>query len=328
VIPQATINILLFGDDMGVSQLLRHVPQKHVKGIVAAKNRPQYHESLRNMAFDINVPFFIQPMQKDKESPKFLEWVSDQNPDLIWVNSYSMIVREEILTIPRLGGINIHGALLPQYRGCNPWQWAILNEESEIGVTLHEMSSGIDEGNIINQKSVQLFFEDTWKSVQDRVGIATDRLIIENLPSILSGKWKSIPQNEDHAKYYRRRTPEDGLFKWEQSVRAIYNLIRALVSPHPGAFYFNKNMEKVVLDQFMTPAEIVMLKYSDVGGGLCRVILCVSVHFVERTVHYSINGLLIGIFPSGTHRIGQYLRLIMNPGLNQCLLCIPICSCL
>lgn len=260
------IRILLFGDDIGVPRLLRHIPLENVCGIVGAAIRPQYHTSLRQLAEKKDIPFCVQPLPADNGYLQFKEWVYERKPDLIWVSSYSMIVREDILVIPRWGGINIHGALLPQYRGCNPTQWAILNEENAAGVTIHEMAAGIDEGSIIDQIRVPLFFEDTWQSAQQRIVKAMEQLISRNLPSILAGKWKALPQEENRARYCRRRTPDDGLFNWGQSVVEIYNLIRALVKPLPGAFYIDENDESVVIAEFLTPAEVTGLKYSAIGG--------------------------------------------------------------
>lgn len=119
--------VLLFGDIPGVPQLLRHISPQYVVGIVCAEIRPQYHAALSEVAQSHQLPLLIQPKVNSPDYAAFKESVNQLAPDLILVNSYSMIVREEILAIPRLGGINIHGALLPQYRGCNPIQWSILN---------------------------------------------------------------------------------------------------------------------------------------------------------------------------------------------------------
>lgn len=262
----AVIRILLFGDNPGVPCLLKHIPRQHVAGIVAAANRPQYHQPLLELATEINVPFCIQPLPNDPGYSAFRQWVIEQSPDLIWVNSYSMIVRADILSVPHLGGINIHGALLPQYRGCNPTQWAILNNEIETGVTLHEMSVGIDEGHIIAQKTVPLYFEDTWATAHRRIAHATHKLIAENMPSILAQSWQGKAQEEDKAHYHRRRKPEDGLFRWDQPVVEIHNLIRALVAPLPGAFYVNDNGDTVSIREYLSPTKITQLKYSSVGG--------------------------------------------------------------
>lgn len=114
------MRILLFGDNLGIPQLLRHIESSHVVGIVGAAIRPQYLEQLQQLARSLHVPFIVQPQINSAEYQHFKDDVQKIRPDIIWVNSYSMIVRPDILAIPTLGGINIHGALLPQYRGCNP----------------------------------------------------------------------------------------------------------------------------------------------------------------------------------------------------------------
>lgn len=188
-------------------------------------------------------------------------------PDLILVNSYSMIVREDVLALARFGGINIHGALLPRYRGCNPTQWAILNGETLTGVTMHEMSAGLDEGAIIDQREVPLFFEDTWQAVYARISHATDDLITANLESLLAGTWQARQQDVVEANYCRRRTPEDGRFSRNEPVIAIYNKIRALLPPLPPAFYVDAAGARVAIEQQLTPWGVTALKYGSVGGG-------------------------------------------------------------
>jgi methionyl-tRNA formyltransferase len=260
------MKIVLFGDDWGVPRLLAHVPREYVAGVVAAANRPHYHDALRGICAAMQVEFCIQPLPSSSDYAAFRRWIEDRAPDLVFVNSYSMIVREDILAIARLGGINIHGALLPEYRGCNPIQWAILNGETQTGVTLHEMSQRIDEGRIIDRQILPLHFEDTWRSVLDRIGDASGALIENNLAAILSGSWKAEPQQAGLARYHRRRTPDDGLFSWSEPVLHIYNLIRALVAPLPGAFYFDEQGRKMCISEYRTPAEVTQLKYGAAGG--------------------------------------------------------------
>lgn len=259
--------ILVFGDIPGVPQLLRHFPPQHVVGIVCAAIRPQYHAALTEIAQSHHLPLLIQPKVNSLDYADFKESVKQLAPDLILVNSYSMIVREDILAIPRLGGINIHGALLPRYRGCNPTQWSILNGESLTGVTIHEMSVGLDEGRIIDQRAVPIFFEDSWRSVSARTTLATDDLIVANLDALLAGKWQARPQNDAEAKYCRRRTPDDGLFDWSEPVIAIYNKIRALLPPLSPAFYLDASGTQVPMLQQLTTWELAALKYGLVGGG-------------------------------------------------------------
>jgi methionyl-tRNA formyltransferase len=231
--------------------------------MVAASNRPQYHDALRALAASNALAFSVQPPWRSAAYAGFVEWVRERAPDLIWVNSYSLIVRPDVLSIPRLGGINVHGGLLPQYRGSNPLQWAILNGETTTGVTIHEMTDGIDEGPILARREVALRFEDTWRNAQTRIAGATDRLLAEIAPDIVAGRWQSRPQDESLARSCPRRTPEDGVFRLDEPVRHIYNLIRALVAPHPGAFHLVSNGTKVVIDHYLTPAEVAQLKYGD-----------------------------------------------------------------
>ena len=257
--------ILLFGDIPGVPQLLCHVPDKHVAGIVGAEIRPQYHAELRELAIARNVPFIIQPKWQSSEYPEFKEHIFALKVDLIWVNSYSMIVRDDILGIARLGGINIHGAMLPRNRGCNPIQWAIINGDLQTGVTLHEMTNGIDAGPIIAQRKVPLHFEDTWINVRDRLSAATNDLIAENLDSVLAGKWLSVPQADQDATVGKRRTPADGAFDWSEPVVDIYNKIRALLPPLPSAFYEDAEQQRIEMPRYQTIWQVAAQKFSNIG---------------------------------------------------------------
>ena len=260
------MRILLFGDISGVAQLLRHLPSEHVIGVVGAGIRPQYHEPLSSIATQLNVPFITQPKRLSGAYGEFQGQVAALRPDLIWVNSYSMVVHEDILSLARLGGINIHGALLPRYRGCHPIQWAIINGETETGVTLHRMTAGLDEGPIIDQQRIPLLFEDTWKTARDRIEAAGDELIAANLPAVLMGKFTAKVQDEESASYGHRRTPDDGLFDWKQPVINIYNKVRALLPPLPPAFFVDADGCRVCLDRYHTPAQVAALKYGPAGG--------------------------------------------------------------
>lgn len=255
------MNILIFGDNTGIPQLLRHIPTENLVGIVCASIRPEYHNELLETAKSQGLPLLIQPLVTSPDYQMFGQMIGQLMPELIFVNSYSMIIRENILAIPRFGGINIHGALLPKYRGCNPTQWSILNGETSTGTTLHEMTGGIDEGAIIAQKEVPIYFKDTWKSVNERIGTATDLLITENINSILSGNWQSNQQDDMEATYFGRRTPEDGIFSWSEPIIEIYNKLRALLPPLPAAFYVDTNGSKVRIQEHLTPWEITSLKY-------------------------------------------------------------------
>jgi hypothetical protein len=159
------------------------------------------------------------------------------------------------------GGINVHGGLLPQYRGANPTQWAIIRGEQQTGVTMHILADEIDAGPIIAQRLVPILLQDTWCDVHARIAEATEGLLAEQLPSVLAEKSSAVPQEEARAHTFPRRKPEDGRIDMADRVIDIYNLIRALVHPHPGAFY-DTDRGRVVLDRYRTIAEVVALKYS------------------------------------------------------------------
>lgn len=255
------MQILIFGDSIGIPQSLRWIPSENVCGLVVASIRPQYHSDIISIAKDMKIPFLIQPLPSSHQYELFKKSISSLEPDLIWVNSYSMILHEDLLTLSKSGGINIHGALLPQYRGCNPTEWAIINGEHETGATMHEISPGIDEGDIIAQYKVPLYCSDTWRSATDRVYQVTELLIQENIKSILDNSWSSMPQEASNAKYHRRRFFEDGAFEWSQPIYKIYNIVRALVAPHPGASFIGLNGAIEIMDSYESLAEITLKKF-------------------------------------------------------------------
>lgn len=262
--------LILFSDDYGLPQLLKHLPSSSVAGIVGAAIRPHQHQALFAFAESQHVLFFCQPRKTSPEYEMFVEQVRLLAPDLIIVHSYSMLLPPEILAIPTLGCINIHAALLPQYRGANPIQWAILNSETETGVTMHWMTDKFDTGDIIAQRRVPVYIDDTWRTILDRITVATDGLLATELPKVLNGTASRSPQDEAAAKHCRRRKPEDGQFTWQESVWHIHNLIRALVKPHPGAFFKKTDGQCCYIHDYLSLSQIASMKYSSMGGGMLK----------------------------------------------------------
>lgn len=261
------MRILLCGDSRGVTQLVANVPIENIVGIIAASIRPQYLMDLISIAEKTKVPIFIQPKWKSTDYIEFKRQIIEINPDILLINSYSMIIREDILSIPRNGGLNIHAALLPRNRGCNPTQWAILNKEFETGVTLHELDSGLDTGPIVDQIKIPILFDDTWLDIRGREAQATNDLLKSNLPQILSGSWQAVPQKNKNFSTGRRRTPKDGEFFWSDKIVDIHNKIRALVPPLPSAFCLKEGL-KTEFTNYLTPQELMLKKYDpEIGGG-------------------------------------------------------------
>lgn len=259
------MRVLAFGNEHGLPRLLRLLPRDAVTAVARAANRPGAAPSLERLAAEHGVPLLVHPLAGDPELPAFVARVTDLRPDLILVDSYSQRLTPELLAAAPHGGVNVHGALLPRHRGANPTQWALIDDDRETGVTVHRMTAGFDEGDVLAQSTVPIHFEDTWVDVNRRIGEATDALLAHQLPRILAGDLAGTPQDESRATYRPRRTAEDGRIDWSASCLAIYNLVRALVAPHPGAFY-ERAGERVVLDRLVPIGQIAAMKFGPDGG--------------------------------------------------------------
>ena len=157
-----------------------------------------------------------------------------------------MILPGAIIDIPSHGSVNVHGGLLPEYRGGHVMQWAIINGETETGVTLHYMDEGIDTGPIIASGRFPITWQDDAVSVRNNLQKTGKELIKTWWPQISTGTAPRLVQDESVARYYRLRTSDDGEIHWSQSSSSIYNLVRALVFPWPGAFTFLRGKKIVI----------------------------------------------------------------------------------
>ena len=157
-------------------------------------------------------------------------------PDIIFSFYYRNLISEEILAVPRLGAFNMHGSLLPKYRGRVPINWAILHGEKETGVTLHHMVKRADAGDIVDQEAVPIGPEDTAFDVFKKVTLAARKVLERSIDAIKDGTAPRTKQNDSQATTFGGRKPEDGRIDWTESSERIYNLIRAVTHPYPGAF--------------------------------------------------------------------------------------------
>jgi methionyl-tRNA formyltransferase len=174
----------------------------------------------------------------DPNAAAFVEAIRRLRPDLVFSLYYRRLLSPAILAIPTLGAINLHGSLLPKYRGRAPLNWVLVHGETSTGVTLHYMDTRADHGDIIAQRVVPIGVEDTALSLSRRLTAAARSLLAETYPLILAGRAPGVPQDDAVATTFGRRTPADGLIDWSRSAWEIYNLIRAVTRPFPGAFTF------------------------------------------------------------------------------------------
>jgi methionyl-tRNA formyltransferase len=162
--------------------------------------------------------------------------VRASSPDLLFSFYYRRMLGAELLALPRLGAWNIHGSLLPKYRGRAPVNWAILHGERETGATLHEMVAKPDAGRVVNREHVPIGPNDTAREVFDRVTVAAGLVLERSLPALLAGTAKLEPQDLSAGSYFGGRRPEDGAIDPAWPARRVHNLIRAVAPPYPGAF--------------------------------------------------------------------------------------------
>jgi methionyl-tRNA formyltransferase len=166
----------------------------------------------------------------------FLDDVRMLRPDLLLVWSYSMLLPPELIALAPRGAVNVHGGLLPEYRGGHVMNWAIANGERETGVTLACLDEGIDTGPVIAEHRFPIEDGDDAATVRDKLRETGQALLERWWPSLEAGTAPRTPQDESRARYHRMRTAEDGRIDWSASSKAVHNLVRALVAPWPGAF--------------------------------------------------------------------------------------------
>lgn len=208
----------------------------------------------------------IECVLTDSRSVAIIEWCKQQeipffagNPrsgrteefrkrfqvDVLVSINYLFIVETDLINWAR-HAFNIHGALLPRYRGRAPHIWAIINNETVTGITVHMMDEGCDSGDIILQKEITIDRYMTGFDVLQRFQAMYPASIAEALQLIHNGSLKLRAQDNSKATYFGKRTPEDGLINWDWQRERIYNWVRALAKPYPGAFTFYRGDKLIV----------------------------------------------------------------------------------
>lgn len=157
-------------------------------------------------------------------------------PDFLFSFYYRSLLPAELLSSARRGALNMHGSLLPKYRGRAPVNWAILKGESETGATLHYMVEKADAGDIVDQLAVPILADDQAREVFAKVTVAAETILARSLPKLIAGTAERRPQPILAGQYFGRRTPEDGRIDWSRPAREIHDLVRAVAPPFPGAF--------------------------------------------------------------------------------------------
>jgi methionyl-tRNA formyltransferase len=208
----------------------------NVVGLITHEDNPNekiWFKTPAVAAREKGIPVFTP---ESVNTPEWRERIAALAPDLILSVYYRHMIGTKILGLPRLGAWNIHGSLLPRYRGRAPINWAVLHGESRIGMTLHRMVKSADAGAIVDQEGVDIGPRDTAEQAFRKVLPCARRVLARQIGPLLAGTVRETPQNDAEATYFGGRKPEDGRIRWAQRSVEIFNLIRAVTDPYPGAF--------------------------------------------------------------------------------------------
>jgi methionyl-tRNA formyltransferase len=183
----------------------------------------------------------------DPNAPEIVGKIRDLRPDFLFSFYYRLMLGAPLLAIPRRGAFNMHGSLLPKYRGRAPVNWAIIHGEAETGATLHEMVAKPDAGRIVDQEAVAILPDELAVDVFEKVTGAAERVLGRSLPKLVDGSAVLRAQDLSRGGYFGGRRPEDGRIDWSVPAKRVHDLVRAVAPPYPGAFTEVEGMRLRVL---------------------------------------------------------------------------------
>ncbi len=203
-----------------------------------APGEPLWFPSVAQLAKDFSIPVIATEAGND---PQVLDALQKMQPDLIFSFYYRKMIPPLILDVPHLGSFNMHGSLLPRYRGRAPINWVLVHGEAETGVTLHHMVQSADAGAIVDQETIPIGPADTAFDLTHKLSETAVRVLRRQLPALKEGRAPAWPQDEAKAAYFGGRTAKDSHIDWRQTAWQIHNLIRAVPYPYfPPAFTGHK----------------------------------------------------------------------------------------
>ena len=264
-------------------------------------NENLWFRSVAQLAAEKGIPVYAP---ENPNHPLWVARIKKMKPDYLFSFYYREIIGREILAIPSKGALNLHGSLLPKYRGCAPINWAVINGEKETGVTLHLMAEKVDAGDIVAQKKISIGPNDTAKDVHLKAAKAAAELLNAELPKLAKakGRVKGKKQNEKEATYFHKRKPADGAIDWSKSAAEVRNLVRGVTMPYPGAFSYLGDKKYLIWDvsEVKTPAKGKSAKPGTILSVAPLTVACgsgaVRINFAQ-----TVNGL----YSSGEQLVGE-----------------------
>jgi methionyl-tRNA formyltransferase len=216
------------------------------------RGRKRVAPPVKRKALELNLEV-LQPSTLN--SKKFTDQIKHIQPDFLVVIAFGHILSEKILQLPKFGAINIHASLLPEYRGPAPIQWAIINGDSQTGITTMFMDKGMDTGNVLLTKKEPILPEDTAATLHDRLANTGADLLIKTLKDYAAHKLIPIAQDHSKATYAPLLKKQDGHINWQKSAEELEPFIRGM-TPWPGAFTFHNETRLKILKAAPIPERV------------------------------------------------------------------------
>jgi UDP-4-amino-4-deoxy-L-arabinose formyltransferase/UDP-glucuronic acid dehydrogenase (UDP-4-keto-hexauronic acid decarboxylating) len=237
----------------GIRALLAH--GFHIQAVFTHKDDPGeniWFESVAELATAKGIPVYAPDTVNH---PIWVDMIRKLNPDMMFSFYFRTVLSPEILAIAARGALNLHGSLLPAYRGRCPVNWALVNGETETGVSLHYMTEKADEGDLVSQRVIPISDDDTAGTLHRKSTREAAVLLGEALPFLKQGTATRIPQDSSRASCFGSRRPKDGEIFWDRPATDVRNLVRAVTRPYPGAFSFTGNRKVFFWDVSVTELE-------------------------------------------------------------------------
>ena len=231
---------VLSSGKLGFQTLQKLTPNYSIKFILTDK----HSTDIIALAKEEQIPFYAG----NPRNGKGFEIIKNIEVDVIASINYLFLIEQDIISHPKKLIFNIHGSLLPKYRGRTPHVWAIINGEKIAGITAHVVDEGCDTGKIIHQIEVPIEEEDTGAKMLEKYQTLYVPLVQKVLNDVMNNKLELKAQDHNKATYVEKRTPSDGIINWNLSKEEIRNWIRAQAHPYPGAFTFFEG-QKITIDK-------------------------------------------------------------------------------
>ncbi len=234
------MNVMFMGTPEFACTSLRMLVDEgfNVTSVVTTEDKPRgrghkmTHPDVYLTAEELSINNIYQPVNLKREN--FEDILKKENPDVIAVVAYGKLLPEYVINYPKYGCINVHGSLLPKYRGAAPMQWCLIDGEKETGVTTMYMDTGLDTGDMLLKSTLPLSLDDNFGTVHDKLSVMGAKLLVETLRGIYDGTVKRVPQGETTTHYAAMITKEMCSINWKDDALSICNLIRGL-TPFPKA---------------------------------------------------------------------------------------------